>query len=980
MKKYLLLLVTVITVCRCIGQNTIGIPDIINYTKSIYNAGTQNRCIVQDKNGIMYFANYEGLLTFDGTSWKIYPLPNKTVIRSVAIGGDHKIYVGSQADIGYFSPANNGKLTYTSLTSLLPEKGKGFTEIWETIAYGNDIFFRSRESILRLSNNSISVYPATNEWQFLGTSNRQLIAQDSKKGLLEFRNGIWLPFIKENDFPDGFIVSTVFPFGNDSTFITTINSGFFILCGDKISKFHFKNNNPFLNQRILTATPISKDWIAVGTNLQGCYIINKKGEIIQNLSRKEGLQINNILYLFVDGHSNLWLGLDNGIDFIAINNEIKHIYPENLNEGEGYTSLVFQNMLYVGTSNGLYKVPLNKEKDLSFINGNFEAVPNTTGSAWGLFEVNGKLLFAHHDGSFEIDNGKAIPITGKTTYWTFLPFYNIFPSSLVIAGTATGLGFLKYEHNHFVPKGSLPGFNQSSQFVSIDNNNIIWVAQPYRGVFKIDISDTGNLKSKIYTDKDGLPSSFNNHLFKIKNRIVVATERGIYEYNPSADKFELSNYFKRTFGQKNIRHLKEDSSGNIWFIENKNLGVVDYSTASPKIIYFPELDGKMVAGYEYIYPYDKWNVFVGAEKGFYHINYENYKQKNNNNIQVKITAVKAFGNSDSLLFGGYYGQVNEILSQTKSSTPRVTSNLNSLHFEFSSPLYEHHNSVLYSYYLKGYDEKWSEWTKKTEKEYTNLPAGNYNFEVKAKNNLGSESEITAYVVNVLPPWYKTYSAYTVYVILFIVFNYFFYRMLKRIFQKQKQKHEEQQKRLQYLHQLELEKSEKEIVALRNEKLQAELQNKNTELASATMHLVQKGDLLSKIKEELTRLKKNSGGELAPDDFKKLIRALKEEDNMDEEWHQFATHFDTVHLDFLRSIKNRYPNLTPNELKLCAYLRMNLCSKEIAQHMKISVRGVEISRYRLRKKLQITTETNLFDFLLEFSTPNINGKNNLSSLN
>ena len=129
-------------------------------------------------------------------------------------------------------------------------------------------------------------------------------------------------------------------------------------------------------------------------------------------------------------------------------------------------------------------------------------------------------------------------------------------------------------------------------------------------------------------------------------------------------------------------------------------------------------------------------------------------------------------------------------------------------------------------------------------------------------------------------------------------------------------------------------------------------------------------MLSKIKEELTRLKKNSGGELAPDDFKKLIRALKEEDNMDEEWHQFATHFDTVHLDFLRSIKNRYPNLTPNELKLCAYLRMNLCSKEIAQHMKISVRGVEISRYRLRKKLQISTETNLFDFLLEFSTPNI----------
>ncbi|MEP6950507.1 MAG: triple tyrosine motif-containing protein [Ginsengibacter sp.] len=973
MKKYLILLTTAFAASVSFSQNTIGIPDIINYTKSNYNAGTQNRGIVQDKNGIMYFANYEGLLTFDGTYWKIYPLPNKTVIRSLAIASDNKIYVGSQDDFGYFSPAQNGKLTYTSLRSLIPEKNKIFTEIWETIAYNNDIFFRSREWIFRFSNNAINVYPAVSQWQFLGKSNNHLIAQDSKNGLLEFKNDLWLPFIKENVFPKGYIVSNIFPFGKDSTFITTITSGFFILSDNNISKFEFKDINPFINQRILTATPISNDWIVAGTNLQGCYIINKNGEVIQNLSRKEGLQINNILYLFVDLHRNLWLGLDNGIDFIAINNEIKHIYPENLNEGEGYTAMVFQDMLYVGTSNGLYKVRLTKEKDLSFINGHFEALPNTAGSSFGLSEVNGKLLFGHHDGSFQINNGQAVPISNKATYFTFLPLKNIIPSSLVIAGTSIGLDFLKYGNDNFVSKGDLPGFNEFSQFVAIDNDNIVWVAHPYRGVFKIDISDTSNPKSTIYTDKNGLPSSFNNHLFKIKNRIVVATEKGIYEYNPSADKFEFSDYFKNTFGQKNIRHLKEDSSGNIWFIENKNLGVVDYSSAKPKIIYFPELDGKMVTDYEHIYPYNKMNVFVGAEKGFYHINYENYKQKNSNNIQVKITAVKAFGSSDSLLFGGYYGQVNEVLSQSKKATPQIGSNWNSLHFEFSSPLYEHHNSVLYSYLLNGYDKKWSEWTKKTEKDYTNLPAGNYTFQVKAKNNLGSESEIMGYAINVLPPWYKTYYAYSAYLILFVVFNYLFYRILKKIYQQQKQKHEEQQKHLQYLHHLELEKSEKEIVALKNEKLQVELQNKNTELASATMHLVQKGDLLSKIKEELTRLKKNSGGELAPDDFKKLIRALKEEDNMDEDWHQFATHFDTVHLDFLRSIKKSYPALTPNELKLCAYLHMNLCSKEIAQHMKISVRGVEISRYRLRKKLQISTETNLFDFLLEFSSSNINGK-------
>lgn len=949
----------------CLGQNTIGIPDIVNYPRDVYNAGTQNRGILQDKNGVMYFANYEGLLSFDGNYWKSYPLPNKTVVRSIAIGKDNRIYAGGQDDFGYFSPDRNGRLVYTSLKPLLSEKDYAFSDIWNIVPYGNDVFFLCREKIFQLNNRSIIVYPAVSEWLFLGESNHQLIAQDGRNGLLLFRDGLWSPFVKEQALPSSYLVTCLFPIGKDSSFLGTVNTGFYILSGNVITPFHFAGPNPFGNERVLTAIAVNEDWLAIGTNLDGTFIVNKKGEIIQNLSRKEGLQNNNILMLFIDRDKNLWLGLDNGIDFIAYNNSIKHIYPEKLNEGLGYTSIVYNKELFVGTSNGLYCLPAEVKDgtDLSFLRGEFKSIPGTKGSTWGLSEINGSLLLGHHDGAFQIKNDQLIPINAHSAHWTFLPFYNVLPSSLVIAGSDIGIDLLRYEKDHFILSGSLAGYNTSSQFMAIDNNTI-WVAHHYRGVYKIDMNDTAHPKIKLYTEKNGLPSYLKNHLFKVKNHIVVATEKGVYEYNAKSDSFELSAYFKGFFGVRNIRALKEDAAGNIWFIEDKILGVVDLSGPQPETIYFPELSGKVVADYEHIYPYDKYNVFVGAEKGFYHINYEEYK-KNRYPIQVKIRSVRAFGKTDSVLFAGYYGEVGDSSDQPATAAYRISNKWNSLHFEYASPLYAAQNSITYSYFLKGFDREWSGWSKKTEKEYTNLPAGTYTFQVKSKSNLGNESSVDNYTFTILPPWYQTGWAYALYFVLFAALVYLLYYWQRRIFVKQQKRHEEEQKRLLYLHQLEMEKSEKEIVKLRNEKLEAEIAHKNTELASTAMHLVQKGELLSNVREELMRMKKGNGnGEGSPDEFKKMLRILGEENKMDKDWEQFAIHFDKVHSDFLQILKGAYPALSAHELKLCAYLRMNLSSKEIAQLESISTRGVEISRYRLRKKLKIPTETNLFDFLME----------------
>jgi DNA-binding CsgD family transcriptional regulator len=196
--------------------------------------------------------------------------------------------------------------------------------------------------------------------------------------------------------------------------------------------------------------------------------------------------------------------------------------------------------------------------------------------------------------------------------------------------------------------------------------------------------------------------------------------------------------------------------------------------------------------------------------------------------------------------------------------------------------------------------------------------------------------------------------------------YLVVKWLRNKFKSQRKKYEEEQRKLQYLHQLEIDKTANELVRVKNEKLQAEIDFKNSELATSAMHLVQKGELLTKVKTELNRLTKVLDNDKAISELKKMIKVLSEDDKTDKDWEHFAQHFDKVHRDFVVVLKEKHPTVTGNELKLSAYLRMNLSTKEIAQLMNISVRGIEISRYRLRKKLGISSEVNLFDYLINLA--------------
>ncbi len=261
------------------------------------------------------------------------------------------------------------------------------------------------------------------------------------------------------------------------------------------------------------------------------------------------------------------------------------------------------------------------------------------------------------------------------------------------------------------------------------------------------------------------------------------------------------------------------------------------------------------------------------------------------------------------------------------------------------------------------------WETRNNREFTNLSEGDYTFYVKARNIYGVESDPAIFTFTITPPWARSIGAYIVYIIIGLVIIGFIVLLIRKKIERsnlkekelQQEKFREREEKLQR----ETLEAEKEIIRLRNEKLSEQMIMKDKELANSTLDMIQKNKLLTKIKNDLKKISSATIDEESKNNIHILSKRINKELDTEKQWEIFETHFENVHEAFLIRLKEQYPELSPRELKLCAYLRLNISSKEIAILMNISTRGVEISRYRLRKKLDLNRNENLTDFILTF---------------
>lgn len=963
MKKILLFVMAFAMSWSASAQiKTTGLPYIKDYDKLNYQAGTQNWDIAQDTNGMMYFANNDGVLQFDGENWRTYPLANNSIVRKLLVSDDDKLFASGFNEFGYFDVTKRGDLEYVSLINKLPDKHKDVGEVWRIHQLPMGIIFQSFNYLLLYADNEISILATAQDFGFSFLVDDRLFLQDRKEGLKELRGKRLFLLPQGEIFTGDNEVWSMHAYGDGNILIGTQQHGLYTFDGYNISEFQCEASEMLKEKQIFSSARLDNRHYAYGTIQDGMIVIDEEGTILQHLNQDKGLRNNTVLNIFQDQNQQLWLALDNGINYVELFSPFTYISSGMDVEGAGYDAVIFEDRLYLATNQGLFYKRYQDNND-----DPFQIIPEIKGQVWSLLVLGETLLVAHNRGAYTIRNGEVRQIASDIGVWRFLTLEN--RENQILAGTYNGLAVYNKENMTWTQSHKIKNFTESSRILEQDKAGNVWISHGYKGIYRVEISSDFTTANRVtfFDQSDGLPSNLDNYVYKLDGELVFGTSEGLYRFDDEEQVFHPHKKWQQRFGEnRNVRFPRQDKENSIWYgVEEYPLLLKKADTGYQKVdTLFNRLGDCLVGGFENIVSLSRDEKIICSETGFVHYSPE-YQFPEYHPYRTLIRKVTSNANSDTVLFLGHQpGDFNP---------PELKFNMNDLVFNMGATIYGQDSRIQYRTFLEGYDRQWSAFQQNNIKEYTNLPPGDYVFKVMARDEDRHQVSGDSYAFTILPPWYRTVLAHIVYAMAFIIMIYLFIRYLAHRMKAEKRKLKEKQdaelKRKEEQFRQENLLAEQKIIKLKNEKLRAEVEKKRAdmelkskEVVSIAMQMTHKNEILSQIKQNLTTVSQKVNDH-ASGEIRKLIQTINSDVRMDGDWERFQKHFEDVHSDFFKKLRSQYPELTPKDLRMCAYLRMNLSTKEIALISNISVRGVEISRYRLRKKLGLEKDVNLVDFMM-----------------
>lgn len=918
-------------------------PFVKNYKYAEYQGASQNWAIKQNSEKKIYVGNHYGLLEFDGYNWRMYSTKSLSPIRSIFIDSNDRVYVGLNEGFGYFETDEYGEMHYTSISDAVDKDLLVNRQIWSIASVEGTIYFQSFSGYF--------TYASNGDIDFISTVSQLYPLQNlGGKIYVPANNDIYHfdgeSLSKHLSFDSHFRVKSMVQLSNpDEKIIFTEANGIWKSIGSKVSKWQTTIDEQ-LKQAVPNKALITADsLILVGTILDGVYALQLDGTLAWHINKQIGLQNNTVLDMMSDAENNVWVALDNGVSVIHNTNllEVKSWYNKDI--GAIYDIATLPNQTYIASNQGLFEIKNEKyNKDIF----NTKLIPGTEGYILDLYKTSdNQLIMGHNYATYILDQQNSIRELAATGGGMCVQTFELNGEELLMQSSYTAINIFRKSPTtgQWVLRNKLKEFGYSVQFFEIVDNNIVWAALANKGLLKIQMDELYHEALAVTVYKGLEPDTESKiGVFKVKNRLVFTNEIQAYTYDDLHNKIVPYNLLNDHIGHfKKARRIVAVDRDTYWFITRRDAALISFAGTAPKIINtisFSDYDFVMLDDFENIVPLNSKESILCFNNGIakiQHIGKDTLEYSELNLSLAWATAYSSRQATDSIP-----------LVLDNQTAKRVPYEFNNLHFGVSLPRYD--TKYTFRYKLKGLEGE-VQLSTNASIEYSRLPYGKYSLVVEALDGRDEIVKALVYDFEIAPPFYASKWAYLVYIFLVLLAGSFIYQISKR-----RQLNKTKKLRL---------KQEKEIITLENDKLQSENTHKSKELATYAMNMIRQTEILTTLKTELEDQKKQLGAQYPNKYYQKLLGMIDDNLSSDYEWEVFQANFDRIHENFFRNLRKKYPELTSSDLKMCALLRLNLDTKEIANLMSITVRGVETRRYRMRRKLDLDTTQSLTEFLIDF---------------
>lgn len=930
---------------------------IVNFDKNVYGKGAQTWQIAPYDENWVYFANKNGMLQFDGNVWKVFPMNNASDVRSVlASAVQKKIYVGGINEFGYYEPQDDGSLVYRCMSDTLDGSCRFLGNVWGIHEADNILYFQGDDRVVKYLNGKYTPI----------LMDAKIDCSNMVNGILYIGTdrGVWL-LVGNTFFPlqGADILASkrirgIIPYKKGVLVATAYNGLFY--CDGKTAEPFLTGAEAFLRENEVFCVASKDDKIALGTIHKGVLLIDCSTLQLKYFNENNGLRNNTVLSISFDSSDNLWAGLDSGIDYVCIGSPFTNLYSYPYSYGTGYTAAVENNLLYLGTNRGLYytSYPVKLDGNLPDI----RSIPQSSGQVWNLCRIGDDLFCLHDRGLFLIRGTTMQRVTDITGAWCCQPVMN--HSDMMYVGVYNGIYLLSKVNGEWQVVCKIAGMSDSCRLFEQETERLLWVFNADH-VTRIELSEdlTRCTAQREYGVSEGFPSDHNMYISKIEGRIYFATPAGVYKYNVHKDVMEPCPDMNNLLSGSSVYLRLSEYHNRLISLSPHEICIANLGTykrgANTSIHPIQRSLIELVPGFESIIPLSDSLIVIPNEEGFALFNIPAVKQRQDHTHSLYIRNMYLSYPKDSLVYtANFLGE---------KPRPSISYARNSVRFEYGLSFFAMGDDIRFQYRLN--QGAWSDYTTVRTKEYSNLSEGDYTFEVKVIFPDGTASS-DHIAFKVLPPWYRSIPAYTCYIVLALLALWYLYRWDDiRVKRKEKLAVVEKDKEL---HEMEKEyeeekaRQERQIMQLEKEKLEYDLKHKSQEMANLMINFVRKNEMLTEIKSEIAKVSAMLKGEGARESKQQLLLINSKIDaniQSDEVLKRIEDQFDLIHNNFMKRLHAKHPDLSNNERMMCAYLKMNLSTKEIAPLLNISVRGVETIRYRLRKKFGLEKrEESLMDYL------------------